>query len=197
MGDMNARILAFSTVSLITVLTLTGCTSSVTHNHGDSSSSMMSPGSDSVLMSDPDIMFAQMMIPHHEQAVEMSTLAETRSQNADVLALAQQIKEAQAPEIALMTSWLTVAGAPLIMGHDMGDDGMLSADEMTALANSSGVEFDKLFLTGMIGHHEGAVTMAQSVAGSSNTDVKALSESIISSQTTEIEKMKQLFAALQ
>jgi uncharacterized protein (DUF305 family) len=158
---------------------------------------MMSPGSDSVMMSDPDIMFAQMMIPHHEQAVEMSTLAETRSQNADVLALAQQVKEAQAPEIALMTAWLTEAGAPLTMGHDMGDDGMLSAEEMTALANSSGVEFDKLFLTGMIGHHEGAVTMAQSVAGSSNTEVKALSESIISSQTTEIEKMKQLLAALQ
>lgn len=154
-------------------------------------------------MADPDIMFAQMMIPHHEQAIEMSTLAETRSQNADVLALAQQIKSAQAPEIAEMTAWLTEAGAPMTMGHDMGHgmghgmghDGMLSADEITALTNSSGREFDKLFLTGMIGHHEGAVLMAQAVAGSSNARVKSLSDSIISSQTAEIEKMKKLLAA--
>ncbi len=149
-----------------------------------------------VTMSDGDIMFAQMMIPHHEQAIEMSTLAETRTENADVLALAQQIKSAQMPEISQMTTWLADAGAPLSMGHDMGDDGMLSADEMTTLTNATGIEFDRLFLAGMIAHHQGALEMAKTVQNSKNAEVKVLSDNISSSQTAEIEEMKKLLANL-
>jgi uncharacterized protein (DUF305 family) len=191
---MTRHITTIATVSLISAFALTGCSASpvLEHNHDmtSTSSEMMST------MSEGDVMFAQMMIPHHEQAINMSTLAETRSQNADVLALARQIKATQAPEISQMTSWLTRAGAPMTMGHDMGDDGMLSEEEIAALSNASGVEFDKLYLSGMIAHHEGAIKMAQNVQRSTNSEVKTLSDAIIASQTAEIEKMKLLLESL-
>lgn len=191
---MPLHIATIASISLMSALVLSGCSApgAGDHDHESMGASSEMP----VTMSDGDIMFAQMMIPHHEQAIEMSTLAETRTENADVLALAQQIKSAQMPEISQMTIWLSDAGAPLSMGHDMGDDGMLSTDEMTALANSSGVAFDKLFLAGMIGHHEGALDMAKTVQNSKNAEVKVLSDNITSSQTAEIEEMKKLLANL-
>ena len=184
------RIIALS-LAATALFGLTACSTSTGMDHtGHPSQSATAD------FSSADLMFAQMMIPHHEQAIEMSTLAETRTENADVLSLAQQIKSAQMPEISQMTTWLSDAGAPLSMGHDMGHDGMLSTDEMTALTNSSGVAFDKLFLAGMIAHHEGALDMAKTVRNSKNAEVKALSDNIISSQTAEIEEMKKLLANL-
>ncbi len=178
------------TIAFAATLTLSACSTSVTTTTPTSTHVAMA------MMSDNDIMFTQMMIPHHQQAVEMSTLAETHTTNKDLLALARTIKDAQTPEIAQMTTWLTDAGAPLTMGHSMGDDGMLSDDEMTALSNASGTEFDKLYLTGMIAHHQGAIAMAKSVSTSSNPDVKALSDAIIASQTAEIDKMTAMLSAL-
>ena len=194
---MTRRIATLASVSLISALALGGCSAAATQGHDHSSMGASSSASATTsTMSDGDIMFAQMMIPHHEQAIEMSTLAQTRSQNAGLLAVADQIKAAQAPEIALMTAWLVDAGAPMAMGHDMGDDGMLSEEEMAAISNATGTEFDKLYLNGMIAHHEGAIAMAKTVQNSKNADVKALSDNIIASQTAEIETLKQLLAAL-
>ena len=82
------------------------------------------------------------------------------------------------------------------MGHDMGMDGMLSDDEMTALENATGAEFDRLFVKGMIAHHEGAIEMAQMVLNSNNAEAKALGEAIVSSQTAQIVTLKQLLAKL-
>lgn len=141
-------------------------------------------------------MFAQMMIPHHQQAVDMSTLAETRTTNPELLALAKQIKDAQAPEIEQMTKWITDSGASMDMGHDMGMGGMLTEEQMTALSNASGAEFDKLYLQGMIAHHEGAIHMAQMVTDSSNAEAKQLGENVVKTQTAEIEKMKQMLAGM-
>ena len=162
---------------------------------GDAASSQSESGS----FSSQDIMFAQMMIPHHQQAVDMGTLAETRALNPDVKALAETIKNEQAPEIEQMTSWLTAANAPMEMGHHMdmdgmgmGMDGMLSDADMTALENAQGAEFDRLYLQGMIAHHKGAIQMAEMVRNSSNAEVKALAEAIISSQTEQITYMESL-----
>jgi uncharacterized protein (DUF305 family) len=141
-------------------------------------------------------MFAQMMVPHHQQAVDMGTLAETRATNEEVKAIAAQIKAEQAPEIAQMQKWLTDPAASSHMGHDMGMGGMLSDDEMTALENATGVEFDRLFVKGMIAHHEGAIEMAQMVLNSKNAEAKALGEAIVSSQTAQIVTLKQLLAKL-
>ena len=136
-----------------------------------------------------DIDFAEMMIPHHEQAIVMSDLALTNSSSEEILALAQEIKAAQSPEIELMKSWSGV-NASTHMGHMM--DGMLSDSQIQQLRDSEGATFDRLFLEGMIAHHEGAITMAQDVIGSGNKEVAALAAAIIEAQEKEIALMKDL-----
>jgi uncharacterized protein (DUF305 family) len=141
-----------------------------------------------------DAMFLQMMIPHHEQAVVMSDLALSTSKNADVLKLARQIRDAQAPEIIKMQGWLSDAGLSEDPGHSMGDGmgGMLSDSEISTLKESTGKAFDKLFLTGMIAHHEGAINMVVMIENSSNSDISNLGKEIVKSQAAEIELIKQL-----
>lgn len=159
---------------VILALLVTGCSSQTDHASEYSAN---------------DQMFAAMMVPHHEQAIEMSDLALTKSSNDEILALAQEIKDAQAPEIDQMKSW----GGSMMgshAGHMM--DGMLSDDEMTELRDATGADFDRLFLIGMIKHHEGAIDMAQMVVGSENAEVASLANSIITAQRAEIERMKVL-----
>ncbi len=136
-----------------------------------------------------DIAFAEQMIPHHEQAIEMSDIALLNTTTPELLQLAQEIKGAQSPEIEIMKSWDGVK-ASMHAGHMM--DGMLSDDELSELRAAKGKEFDRLFLKGMIKHHEGAIAMAQEVAASMNKDVADLSASIIAAQQLEIAKMNEL-----
>lgn len=147
-----------------------------------------------------DLMFAAMMIPHHEQAVELSELAASRSENPDVLALAEQIRAAQAPEIDQMRVWLGLGpsdSVPDMAGHNHGSmGGMLSTEQLAELKAASGAEFDRLFLSGMIAHHEGAIDMVDMIRSSSNNEARELGEAIVSSQTAEIAQMRQLLAAL-
>jgi uncharacterized protein (DUF305 family) len=180
----------------LTLVALAGCTINLGTDQGPRPG-MMNGRDDGSGFSSADIMFAQMMIPHHEQAVEMSTLAETHTTTPEVLALAAQIKAAQAPEIEQMRGWLDEAGAPAEMGGSMGMNGMLSDNEMAALADASGASFDTLYLTGMIAHHEGAIQMAQMVLNSDNAEAKALGENIVESQTEEIALMKKMLAEQQ
>lgn len=171
-------------------IALPGCTVDAGSPDGDRGPGMMGDA-DSAGFSPADIMFAQMMIPHHQQAVDMSELAIEKAVDPEVRALAEQIRDVQAPEIELMESWLDEAGVGMSMGeHDMGIGGMLSEDEMTALENATGAEFDRLYLEGMIEHHEGAIQMAQTILDSENPEVKELGEAIVESQTAEIEQMK-------
>jgi uncharacterized protein (DUF305 family) len=141
-----------------------------------------------------DAMFLQMMIPHHQQAVVMSDLALSTSKNAEVLKLAKQIRDAQAPEIIKMQGWLSDAGLSKDPGHSMGDGmgGMLSDSEISTLKASTGKAFDKLFLAGMIAHHEGAIHMVMMIENSLNSDVNKLGQDIVKSQTAELELMKEL-----
>ena len=136
-----------------------------------------------------DISFAEEMIPHHEQAVLMSDIALNNSTSDEILALAREIKAAQAPEIELMGSWQGVRPS-VHMGHMM--DGMLSDEQIQQLRDSEGATFDRLFLEGMIAHHQGAITMAQKVTGSSNKEVAALATAIIEAQEKEIAFMQEL-----
>jgi uncharacterized protein (DUF305 family) len=139
--------------------------------------------------SSADIAFAEMMIPHHEQAIEMSEIAFLNTANPDVLQLAQEIKDAQSPEIELMNSW-TGGKVSTHAGHMM--EGMLSESEISDLREAKEKDFDRLFLEGMIKHHEGAIEMAQDVATSENRDVADLSASIIKAQELEIANMNEL-----
>ena len=169
-----------------------------TQRDGDSSghSGMHSSDSSKSEYSGDDIMFAQMMIPHHQQAVEMSDLAIKNSKNPQVLKLAEQIKAAQAPEISQMKSWLTSAGQSLMGDHGMSMDGMLSDDEIEQLRQSSGKAFDKLFLAGMIAHHEGALSMVSMIEDSENEEAKTLAQNIKVSQSAEIDLMKRYLAEI-
>lgn len=152
--------------------------------------------SSSASMNSSEIMFSQMMIAHHEQAVTMSELALKNSTTKEVLTLAAQIKAAQSPEIVLMKSWLDDVGAEYVMGHGTGMDGMLSDDEINVLKSAKGKTFDKLFLQGMIAHHEGAIKMARMIEKSSNPEIKALHDAIVNSQSAEITQMKAMLASL-
>jgi uncharacterized protein (DUF305 family) len=159
-----------------------------------------SPTASDVVLNAADVEFAQGMIAHHEQAIEMSEIAldPNVGASAEVVDLATRIQAAQDPEVELMTGWLEAAGAPLTMdmsdGHDMSSmDGMMSADEMDALAAATGTEFDRMWLEMMIAHHEGAISQSETVkASGSNADVLALADEIIVAQQAEIAEMQAL-----
>ncbi len=136
-----------------------------------------------------DIKFAEEMIPHHEQAILMADIALTNSASDEILAVARDIKAAQAPEIEEMGSWEGVR-ASTHMGHTM--DGMLSDEQIQQLRDSEGATFDRLFLEGMIAHHQGAIKMAQKVVGSKSMKVADLAAAIIDAQEKEIAFMQEL-----
>lgn len=154
----------------------------------------------STTLNDADIEFAQGMIAHHEQAVEMAEIAldPNVGASAEVTDLATRIQGAQEPEIEQMTAWLTAAGESTAMdlseGHDMSEmEGMMSAEQMDAMANATGTEFDQMWLAMMIAHHEGAVSQSQTVkSNGSNADVLALADQIITAQEGEIAEMQAL-----
>ncbi len=123
-------------------------------------------------VSTADVQFMQGMIVHHAQAVEMTALIESQTENKDVRSLGARISHSQSDEIAFMKRWLATRGKPISdatrdmhkhhknMSHDL-MPGMLSAEQMEALRKAKGEEFDRLFLTGMIQHHGGALTMVK------------------------------------
>jgi uncharacterized protein (DUF305 family) len=198
LNKTTIRTIALSGAVLLSTIALAGCTINLGSSDTDQNSGMMGNGgmmgnnSSSSAFSGSDIMFAQMMIPHHQQAVDMGTLAETRASSPEVKALAAQIKAEQAPEIEQMKGWLRSANASLDMGHDMGMGGMLTESDMTALKNATGAAFDRLYLEGMIGHHKGAIHMAQMVIDSNNAEANKLGHAIIDSQTKQITYMESL-----
>ena len=161
----------------------------------DESSSYQISNSENIY-SDDDVMFAQMMIPHHEQAIVLSDLALKISTNPEILALASAIRGAQAPEIEQMKSWIDGDDSDSHAGHGMSMDGMLTESEIETLRNSTGATFDRLFIEGMIGHHEGAIEMVEIIDGSKNSEVKELAANIVSSQSAEITAMKELLTRL-
>lgn len=206
MNTTSRAILSGAAVTAAAIA-LAGCTINIdVPGNSDRSDKSASSEVNEAGFSQRDLMFAEMMIPHHEQAVEMSQLAASRTSNAEVLSLAKQIEAAQAAEITQMQRWIdsSVASAASDggmgmegmdpMDHGMGMGGMLTDEQMTALENASGAEFEKLYLEGMIQHHEGAISMARMVTNSNNAEAKKLGDAIVKTQTAEIEKMQQMLA---
>ncbi|WP_218007077.1 DUF305 domain-containing protein [Microtetraspora fusca] len=145
---------------------------------------------------DADVSFAKMMIPHHLQAIDMAGLARTQAGDQWIRDLAAKITEAQDPEIRTMKGWLDGWGEePLPRDHAM--PGMLSKAEIDKLAKADGSPFDRLFITLMIKHHQGAIKMAEEeIASGASTDAKAMAETIVSAQKAEIKEMKGYLAKL-
>lgn len=141
-----------------------------------------------------DVEFAQNMIVHHEQALAMAELAETRASDPELVALAGDIWAAQQPEITTMTGWLDTWGEPVEPpgGHEQpGMPGMAPGDEMAALEKAAGVEFDRSFTRMMIAHHDGAIEMAGQVRTDGvNRDVDALAATIAQTQQAEVVRLE-------
>ena len=193
---MKAIPSALAALTLIAMPVLAGCTATTTPATSPASAS---PSTSAVAFNDADAMFASMMIPHHEQAIEMSDMILSKEGvDQRVITLAEQIKAAQAPEIATLRGWLSAWNVNESgMSHGGHDGGMMSDGDLAALKAASGAEASRLFLGQMIVHHEGAVTMAQSeVDGGQNPDAIALAREIIAAQTTEIQTMRDLLTAL-
>jgi len=171
---------------------------------------------------DADVQFMRHMIVHHAQAVEMVELLETRGHSPQIKALGRRIAISQASEMALMTGWLESRGLPieahdLHAGHGGGHDahaghaghatapsetplmpGMLSPAQMARLAAASGPEFDRLFLEGMIQHHQGALDMVDALLAipdaAQDTLMSDFVSSVVGDQTAEILRMRSLLA---
>ncbi|WP_454085721.1 DUF305 domain-containing protein [Georgenia sp. Marseille-Q6866] len=153
---------------------------------------------------DADTMFAQMMIVHHEGAIEMADLAVEKAASEEVRSLAERISAAQGPEIEQMTAWLETWGEETSpMGHEgmdhggMDMEGMSQEEAMAELESLSGAEFDQRFLELMIAHHRGAVDMAQDELDSGeNPQALELAQKIIDDQQAEISEMEELLQGL-
>jgi uncharacterized protein (DUF305 family) len=150
-----------------------------------------------------DTAFAQMMIAHHEGAIEMADLAVEKADSADVRSLAEGISAAQGPEIEEMTSWLEGWGEDVTpmddmegmegMDSGMDMDGMDQEGAMAELDGLSGADFDRRFLELMIAHHEGAIEMAElQTAEGENPTALELAEKIVQDQQGEISEMEQM-----
>jgi uncharacterized protein (DUF305 family) len=150
-----------------------------------------------------DVMFAQMMIPHHQQAVELAAMVPDRSTNPDVIALATKIAGEQQPEINTMKALLLQWDVdPNETSHESGHAGMAMAGmvddtTMVKLDNLKGTDFDTLWLQSMISHHEGAIAMAKTeIADGKSADMVTLAGSIVTAQQAEIDQMKQMLIGL-
>ena len=154
---------------------------------------------DAVGFNDSDVMFSQMMIPHHEQAIELSDIALDPTVGASdaVKNLATRIKAAQDPEITTMKAFLTTWKKGLTpdssMDHSGSMSGMLSGEDITKLSSLRGAEFDRAWMTGMIAHHEGAIEMAKDVLkDGKDSAVRTLANLVATVQDSEILEMKKL-----
>jgi uncharacterized protein (DUF305 family) len=205
-GFMRFRVPCFVPLVVIT-LALGGCSGATNDSAKDSVAK--SAENAAPTFNDADVSFAQNMIPHHQQAVEMAVIAldGARKPSAAVKGLAERIQQAQQPEIDLMTGWLNAWGKSAPASEDTMDHsqhggmdgegsmtgmaGMMSATEMKDLEGSSGASFDTAWMEMMVRHHEGAIEMAKTVqSAGANPDVKELAGKIVTAQEAEITEMK-------
>ena len=201
--------LTLAAAAAVAVAGLAGCSNNDMSNmpgmdHGSTSAPASTAPSESAAATpaagphnDDDVMFASMMIPHHQQAIEMADLLLAKDGiNTQVSDLARQIKAAQAPEITRMSGWLAGWGEnpspSMTMDHDTGV-GMMNQTDMDALEKATGDKATRLFLAGMIEHHTGAIAMAQQeIHNGQNPEAKQLAQDIVDAQQAEIITMNRL-----
>jgi len=220
---LKTRIAVASATALTLGAIVAGCSSNNTSSHpgmsgmpGMSTSASPSPSA-SAMHDSQDVTFAQMMIVHHQGAIQMAQIAEQNATTPGVKQLAGKIQQEQSPEIDEMLGWLNAWGEPASMsvsssrpmpsdssmgGMDMSSPmassmpGMTPQD-MKSLKDARGIDVDKTFLTLMIQHHQGAIQMARSeISGGQNTQALRLAHSIIDSQSKEITTMQDMLQGM-
>ena len=198
MTSVAARVAAlFVAVAAALFLSSCGGSSSDGHTDRETTDEPVITGQPAGYNAD-DVAFATNMIPHHEEAVELSAMVPDRSTNAELISLAQQISAAQQPEINVMKVFLVQwnenpEASSGHAGHGNTMQGMVDAATMTKLQSLQGAEFDKLWLESMISHHQGAIEMAKAeLANGENVDSKGLAKNIVATQEAEIGQMKQM-----
>ncbi|MEQ4719268.1 DUF305 domain-containing protein [Nonomuraea sp. B19D2] len=147
-----------------------------------------------------DVRFAEAMIPHHRQALEMTSLVNDRTTTASIRSFARQITAAQTPEIKAMTGWLAELGrsAPAAHTHAQATAyGMATQEELNALRAAKETVFDRMFLQLMTRHHEGAVKMAgEELATGRDRRMRLLAKDVYSGQSIEIARMRKVLETL-
>lgn len=190
-----------ATVALGLVIGLGGCgDGGMEHGSGGANHADTSHDDESLDgANQADVMFATMMVPHHEQAVEMSDIVlSSRGVSDEVTGLATRIKAAQQPEIDRMRGWLDDwgragfgRGMEGMAGYGMA--GMLDEEEMQALADANGGALEKLYLKGMVEHHEAAIDMSrQELDAGEFEPARSLAQEILETQQAEIDEMEVL-----
>ncbi|MEU6162936.1 DUF305 domain-containing protein [Streptomyces tanashiensis] len=148
---------------------------------------------------DADVTFAQMMIPHHQQALEMAKLADGRAEDPEVKKLVAAIERAQDPEIQKMQAWLKGWGKPESAAHGSGHgmSGMMSDQDMKDLAAAKGKAFDRTFAELMIAHHDGAVAMAKDEQKNGrNATARKLADDVVRTQSAEVAQLRTILDRL-
>jgi uncharacterized protein (DUF305 family) len=205
----RARTIPVVAVGLAAALALAACghpRDTTSHGTGHTSPRSTASSAGSGIHDAADTMFAQMMIPHHRQALEMAELAATRAADPKVAELAAKIETEQEPEIRTMTAWLAAWGEPVpdvsggmnhgAMGHGA-MPGMMGDADLAKLRAAGGTAFDRMFLQMMIDHHTGAVQMARTeLAQGKSAEAKTLAKAIVATQTAEIAEMHHLLTTL-
>lgn len=200
----RGKTLTSAAAAVATLLALTSCSAS--NQAGSTTAAASSSAASTQAHNAQDVTFDQQMIPHHQQAIEMSDIV-LGKQGVDprVIDLATRIKDAQGPEIQEMQGWLsqwgqpTSASMPGMPAHsDMpGVGGMMSEQDMQALRGAQGAAAGRLFLTQMVQHHQGAIAMAQNEIKSGQfAPAIALAHSIVSNQQQEINTMQAIVSSL-
>ncbi|WP_329051052.1 DUF305 domain-containing protein [Amycolatopsis sp. NBC_01488] len=173
---MSRKFLAAFVLPAVTALALSACSTEADQNKADHN--------------EADVTFAQQMVPHHRQAVEMSVPAPQHTKNPQVLALSGGIAKAQQPEIDQLTTWLKQWGAPDMAGMH---HGMVDTGDLDTLRDAA---YDRKWLTLMVEHHRGAIDMARTeLSQGANTDAKAMAQRIVDTQQAEVDRMTALLAA--
>lgn len=151
---------------------------------------------------DADVEFATMMVPHHEQAVRLIGYVKGRTENPELLALADRMREEQSAEIAVFKAWLEQRGESELTGDDLAEHvkhmaGSISEKQFTELQAASGTAFDKIFYTLMIAHHKGAMEMADNTLGYGvNPDMHKMAADVNTSQNAQVRTMEVLLSEL-
>jgi uncharacterized protein (DUF305 family) len=208
MKHVNRTTVATATLVITAALGVAGC--------GNDSDSGSMPGMDhgshtpapsstatEAAFNDADVTFASQMILHHQQAVQVASMAGYQATTPTVKQLASAIKAAQGHEMQQMSGWLTSWGKPVPSpshgGHDMSESmpGMMTEDEMSELGNAKGAMFDRMWTLKMINHHGGAVTGSKTEQTTGkNTAAIALAKKIETDRTKEIATMHRLLGQL-